>query len=209
MFAQVVRVIANACFDNATETVAILSNICRKSGTSTIASNAYKLDQCAQWWRWTGQLGVKLRYLSGPNAPHSFKMVRRCDLGLVRGLEYGHLGLAECSIAIDDFPPSEPKDRCIRPFLPVHEKNESYMPPLSNSTITCEHNPEICLANVSLGLQLQDQEDNPSTRGSGMPGDARAAAWYVEPCPRAYGPHSVRRCEVLRNLKRFRHLSSH
>lgn len=93
------------------DVVHILQSVCRKSSSSgeLLRARSYKLDQVAHWAAWASQLQVKLRYITGPGAPHMLKFVRRGDLGMPLKLEHGHCGVAELGCEIDDLPQRFPR----------------------------------------------------------------------------------------------------
>jgi hypothetical protein len=104
VFAQLTKVIAGSAFDTALDVVAVLQDVCRRSGDRGLArSCAYKLDETARWSAWVSQVRVRLKYISGHGAPHMLKFVRRVDLGMPLSHEHGHCGTDELSLAIDDF----------------------------------------------------------------------------------------------------------
>ena len=110
VFAQLTKVIAGSAFDTALDVVAILQGVCRRSGDhGLVRSCSYKLDETARWSDWVTQLRVRLKYITGPGAPHMLKFVRRCDLGMPLSQEHGHCGADELSLAVDDFAARQPR----------------------------------------------------------------------------------------------------
>jgi hypothetical protein len=77
-------------FSDDKEVVAILQDLLRDLGidrASQAAAKAYKLDEAADWQAWWGELSqsLTLSALTGPEAPHWFRICRLRDLGSAAG----------------------------------------------------------------------------------------------------------------------------
>ena len=83
-FGQLTVKLAATEFNSAKEVVAILSKLFKDLGVDPGAranARAYKLDEVADWHDWWDELGLNLSRLTGPEAPHWFRICRRKDLG--------------------------------------------------------------------------------------------------------------------------------
>jgi len=75
-------------FSDDAEVVGILQELLRELGidpASRAAAKAYKLDEAADWEAWWDELGLTLSALTGPEAPHWFRICRLRDLGAAAG----------------------------------------------------------------------------------------------------------------------------
>ncbi len=63
------------------------------------AAMAYKMDEAADWEEWWDQVPVSISQLCGPEAPHYFRVCRRCDLGLLD--MHGHAGRDELTCEVE------------------------------------------------------------------------------------------------------------
>ena len=68
------------------EVVDLLSKFLAELGIDTPGranSRCYKLDEAAEWSAWIEQNGVDLSSLTGPNAPHYFRVCLRRDVAVL------------------------------------------------------------------------------------------------------------------------------
>ena len=71
-------------FDNDEDVVMLLMQLAGALGieqSSKRASLAYKMDEAASWETWWDDLAVSYTQMTGPRAPHVFKICLRKDLG--------------------------------------------------------------------------------------------------------------------------------
>jgi len=129
VFAQVVKAIAGAIFDDPDDVVELLGRLCRASGgrprnttgakrqktsneeprpPSNLAASAYKLDEVALWKDWGNPVGVKFTGHAQLASPHYFRLCRRVDIGMHIS-EAGHAGSSENNVSIIDFEPGVPR----------------------------------------------------------------------------------------------------
>ena len=83
-FGQMCVKLSLAEFDDAQDVVNILDNFLKTSGLDEGTrqnAKAYKLDEAAQWMDWAEANDVKMSALTGPYAPHSFRICRRKHVG--------------------------------------------------------------------------------------------------------------------------------
>ena len=72
-------------FDDDMDVVEILQAFLRTSGLdpgTREATEAYKLDEAAEWVLWAEQVNLEMASLTGPEAPHYFRICKRKLLGL-------------------------------------------------------------------------------------------------------------------------------
>jgi hypothetical protein len=84
-FGQITVRLATFEFDDDTDVVAILMQLLGGLGidhSSRRASLAYKMDEAYDWEAWWDEITVSFSKLTGPRAPHSFRVMRRQDLGV-------------------------------------------------------------------------------------------------------------------------------
>ena len=87
-FGQITVRLAASEFASATAVVRLLGDLLKGLGIDPGARGgtlAYKLDQVADWHDWWGELDLSLSRLTGPLAPHFFRLCRRRDLGAAPG----------------------------------------------------------------------------------------------------------------------------
>lgn len=75
-------------FSDDREVLSILQQLLLELGidpASRASAKAYKLDEAADWEAWWGELGLTLSALTGPEAPHWFRICRLRDLGRAAG----------------------------------------------------------------------------------------------------------------------------
>ena len=86
-FGQLCVKLANMEFDDDMDVVRILDELIRTmkglDEGSSEGALAYKLDNAAQWVPWLEETNVQMTALTGPEAPHSFSLVKRKNLGFV------------------------------------------------------------------------------------------------------------------------------
>jgi hypothetical protein len=83
-FGQITVRLATFEFDDDEDVVDILMRMLGSLGVeepSKRASLAYKLDEAFDWEAWWDDISVQFSNLTGPLAPHSFRVCRRQDLG--------------------------------------------------------------------------------------------------------------------------------
>ena len=83
-FGQLTVRLAARQFDDDQDVVSILLGFLGDLGiesTSRRASTVYKLDEAAEWTRWWSEIAIELSKLTGPRAPHVFRVCLRSDLG--------------------------------------------------------------------------------------------------------------------------------
>ena len=71
-------------FDDAQDVVDILDNFLKTSGLDEGTrqnAKAYKLDEAAEWVEWAEEVDLTMSALAGPDAPHSFRICRRKQVG--------------------------------------------------------------------------------------------------------------------------------
>ena len=72
-------------FDDAQDVVDILDNFLKTSGLDAGTrqnAKAYKLDEAAEWVEWAEEVDLTMSALTGPDAPHSFRICRREQVGV-------------------------------------------------------------------------------------------------------------------------------
>ena len=87
-FGQITVKLSAREFSDDVEVVTILQELLRGLGIdkgSRGAAKAYKLDEAADWKEWQGELDLALSALTGPDAPHWFRICRLRDLGQAAG----------------------------------------------------------------------------------------------------------------------------
>ena len=70
-------------FSTDMEVVDLLARFAKELGVdaaSQAAAKCYKLDEVAPWCEWAADVGVYFNNLTGPDAPHYFRVGLRCDL---------------------------------------------------------------------------------------------------------------------------------
>ncbi len=83
-FGEVAVKLSHSEFDDDATCIELLNGIVRKLGidaTSRYHAKAYKHDECARWDDWWDQLGLSFANLTGPDAPHYFRVCCRADIG--------------------------------------------------------------------------------------------------------------------------------
>ena len=71
-------------FEDDQDVVNILDDFLRTSGLDAGTrqdARAYKLDEAAQWYKWAEEVDLDMSALTGPEAPHYFRICRRKHLG--------------------------------------------------------------------------------------------------------------------------------
>ena len=71
-------------FDDAQDVVDILDHFLKTSGLDAGTrqnAKAYKLDEAAKWVEWAEEVDLRMSALTGPDAPHSFRICRRKQVG--------------------------------------------------------------------------------------------------------------------------------
>ena len=100
---QAVVKCSNAVFDTDRQLCRVyqscLNNACFEEGT--FCADCYKQDNAANWRSWVEDIELDFSRLTGPAAPHGFRIVARCQLGDVRDAT-----LTSCQ----DAPPPHPDD---------------------------------------------------------------------------------------------------
>lgn len=97
-------------FDDDEHCLQLLQKILSELGVdraSREGATAYKMDQAADWEEWWEQVPLTLSNLTGPEAPHYFRVCRREDLGLLD--RHGHAGSEETQCQIDRLLSTPPK----------------------------------------------------------------------------------------------------
>jgi hypothetical protein len=87
-FGQLTVKLSASEFSDDKEVLRILQGLLRDLGIdagSRAAAMAYKLDEAANWVEWWSELDLCLSSLTGPDAPHWFRVCRLRDLGLAAG----------------------------------------------------------------------------------------------------------------------------
>jgi hypothetical protein len=87
-FGQITVRLSMLEFDDDEDVVNILIGLLADLGIekeSRRASSAYKLDEAFEWEDWWADISLKFSKLTGPLAPHSFRVCRRQDLGHCSG----------------------------------------------------------------------------------------------------------------------------
>ena len=87
-FGQITVRLSEFEFDDDTDVVRILMKLLGDLGieeSSRRASRAYKLDTAASWEDWWEEIRLNFSQLTGPRAPHSFRICTRLDLGNCTG----------------------------------------------------------------------------------------------------------------------------
>lgn len=90
-FGQVTVKLSATEFDSADDVVRILNGLLKDLGIdpgARRATSSYKLDEVADWQEWFNETGLALSRLTGPLAPHWFRICHRQDLAA------GELGMA-------------------------------------------------------------------------------------------------------------------
>ena len=97
-------------FDDDADVVSILIQLLGDLGieeSSRRASLAYKMDEAPCWDEWWDEISLTFSQLTGPNAPHSFRVCTRLDLGKCTG---GHGELEVHPEPIPNGPPESGGD---------------------------------------------------------------------------------------------------
>ena len=84
-FGQACVKLANMEFQDDADVVNHLNDFLRDigiDGGSRDGAKAYKLDESARWTAWAESVGLALSNLTGPEAPHYFRICRRRDVGI-------------------------------------------------------------------------------------------------------------------------------
>jgi hypothetical protein len=84
-FGQITVRLSQFEFDDDEDVVNILMDLLGGLGIdqpSRRASMAYKMDEAFDWEAWWDEISVQFTQLTGPRAPHSFRVCRRKDLGV-------------------------------------------------------------------------------------------------------------------------------
>ena len=71
-------------FDDDLDVVSILDDFLKTSGLDAGTrqdAKAYKLDEAAEWTQWAEEVDLKMSNLTGPEAPHYFRICRRKHVG--------------------------------------------------------------------------------------------------------------------------------
>jgi hypothetical protein len=83
-FGQLAVKLSHEEFDDDRQCVELLRRFVTELGIDAESRStawAYKLDEVAQWGEWWDQLGVSFNNLTGPDAPHYFRLCLRSDVG--------------------------------------------------------------------------------------------------------------------------------
>ena len=83
-FGQITVKLSAKEFDDDTEVIKLLQEILRDIGIDTGAKEnirVYKLDESADWRSWMVETALSASKLTGPHAPHSFRICRLRDVG--------------------------------------------------------------------------------------------------------------------------------
>jgi hypothetical protein len=89
-FGQLTVKLAAEEFDDDSQVIAILLRLLGGMGIDKAArqaSRAYKLDEAADWHGWWAENSLRLSRLTGPGAPHWFRICRLKDLGAAHASE--------------------------------------------------------------------------------------------------------------------------
>jgi hypothetical protein len=100
-FGQLTVKIAALEFDDDTTLINLLLQLLRQLGVdndSRIASKAYKIDEAANWVEWWDELQLIFGQVTGPGAPHWFRVCLLQDLGEMRD------GAAQTSVTLRSMP---------------------------------------------------------------------------------------------------------
>lgn len=109
-YGQICVKLSSKEFDDADEVVDILQEFLRGLGIdphSRQDAKAYKLDEAAKWTDWWEELNLSLSQLTGPDAPHWFRLCCLKDLGTSRD---GRLELGVPITSARGMPPESPDD---------------------------------------------------------------------------------------------------
>jgi hypothetical protein len=109
-FGQITVRLAAFTFDDDTDVVSLLMRLLGDLGiedSSRRASLAYKLDEAPCWDKWWDEISLSFSQLTGPKAPHSFRVCTRLDLGKCTG---GHGELEVRPEPIPNGPPESGGD---------------------------------------------------------------------------------------------------
>ena len=79
---QAVTACSNSVFEDDRELVRVYNNYLSKARfeSNVHRQGAYKLDQCANWQAWVEEIPLVFRSLTGPKAPHLFRILQRQHL---------------------------------------------------------------------------------------------------------------------------------
>ena len=91
-------------FDDDMEVVAILHEFLMSSGLdrgSREGAQAYKLDEALEWIEWAEMVDLTMSNLTGPEAPHYFRICLRSQLGFGGPHGDGQSEISACHIAED------------------------------------------------------------------------------------------------------------
>jgi len=104
-FGQLAVKLSHEEFDDDRQCVELLRRFVTELGIDAESRStawAYKLDEVAQWGEWWDQLGISFNNLTGPDAPHYFRLCLRSDVG--RDAPLPHNAKDELSCTTDAFP---------------------------------------------------------------------------------------------------------
>ena len=110
-YGQITLKLSHEEFDDDMECVELLSRFVTEVGIDKQSRDhaiAYKLDEVARWDEWWDQLGCTFSNLTGPDAPHYFRVCLRKDLGEVDAVPHDRRQELRCpSENIGDPPQAE------------------------------------------------------------------------------------------------------
>jgi hypothetical protein len=124
-FGQITVRLSEFEFDDDTDVVSILMLMLGDLGieeSSRRASRAYKLDTAASWEDWWEEIRLNFSQLTGPRAPHSFRVCTRLDLGNCTG---GHGELEVRAEPLVNGPPERGGDVVVVVKHYMHSKRVS------------------------------------------------------------------------------------
>lgn len=101
--------IAREHFDDPDELIDIIGRVFQNMHTDCpLKTEAYKLDQIADWESWADHLNLNITNITGPGSCHYFRYCRRQDLGQPF-LDHGHSYSEEAMTPVEDFAPDVPR----------------------------------------------------------------------------------------------------